>query len=296
MASVCGGTLSLMDAGVPISDPVAGISIGLVKEKDRFILLTDIMGDEDHFGDMDFKVAGTQRGVTGIQLDLKIDGINEEIIRATLDQAREARREILKHILSTIRQPRSSISTFAPRLLTVQINPEKIGLLIGPGGKTIKGIQEATGAKIDIDDDGTVYISHLSAAGAEAAKAKVEALTEEVRVGKVYDGRVTSIKDFGAFIEILPGRDGLCHISELDDKYVDKVESVCKVGDKLQVKVIAIDDQDRVKLSRKALLREQNPNKPPQGNEGPPPRRQGEGPPRRRAEPDHRGHGEGESR
>jgi polyribonucleotide nucleotidyltransferase len=257
MASVCGGTLSLMDAGVPISDPVAGISIGLVKEPDRFTLLTDIMGDEDHFGDMDFKVAGTVRGITGIQLDLKIDGINEEIIRATLEQAREARREILKHIVMTLRFPRPGPSKWAPRLLMIHINPEKIGLLIGPGGKTIKGIQESTGAKIDIEDDGSVFISHMDAAGAEAAKAKVEALTEEVRVGKVYEGRVTSVKDFGAFIEILPGRDGLCHISELDDKYVDKVESVCKVGDKLQVKVIAIDDQDRVKLSRKALLREQ---------------------------------------
>jgi polyribonucleotide nucleotidyltransferase len=305
MASVCGGTLALMDAGVPITDPVAGISIGLVKEKDRFILLTDIVGDEDHFGDMDFKVAGTQRGVTGIQLDLKIDGINEEIIRATLEQARDARREILRSILATIREPRKNISNFAPRLLTIQINPEKIGLLIGPGGKTIKGIQEATGAKIDIDDNGTVYISHMSAAGAEAARAKVEALTEEVRIGKVYDGRVTSIKDFGAFIEILPGRDGLCHISELDDKYVDRVENVCKVGDRLQVKVIAIDDQDRVKLSRKALLREQNP-RPSQGGEGPPPRRQGDDrgrrPPgdsrrfegeHRRGEGEGRGHGEG---
>jgi polyribonucleotide nucleotidyltransferase len=258
MASVCGGTLSLMDAGVPISDPVAGISIGLVKEGDRFTLLTDIMGDEDHFGDMDFKVAGTGRGVTGIQLDLKIDGISEEIIRATLDQAREARHEILKQMLSTLRQPRGGISPFAPRLITIRINPEKIGLVIGPQGKTIKGIQEATGAKIDIEDDGTVFIAHMEAAKAEAAKAKIEALTEEVRVGKVYEGRVTSIKEFGAFIEIIPGRDGLCHISELDDKYVGKVEDVCKVGDVLQVKVIAIDDHDRVKLSRKALLREQN--------------------------------------
>jgi polyribonucleotide nucleotidyltransferase len=272
MASVCGGTLSLMDAGVPISDPVAGISIGLVKEPDRFVLLTDIMGDEDHFGDMDFKVAGTVRGITGIQLDLKIDGINDEIIRATLDQARDARREILKHIVTTLRYPRTEISPRAPRLLVLQINPEKIGLLIGPGGKTIKGIQESTGAKIDIDDDGTVYISHAEGAGAEAAKAKVEALTEEVRIGKVYEGRVTSVKEFGAFIEILPGRDGLCHISELDDKYVDKVESVCKVGDVLQVKVIAIDDQDRVKLSRKALLREQS-GRPAGPDEGRPPSR-----------------------
>ncbi len=269
MASVCGGTLSLMDAGVPITDPVAGISIGLVKEPDRFILLTDIMGDEDHFGDMDFKVAGTGRGITGIQLDLKIDGIDEPIIKATLDQARDARREILKIMLSSgLRQPRERISAHAPRLLTVKINPEKIGLLIGPGGKTIKGIQEATGAKIDIEDDGTVYISHSESAGAEAAKLKVEALTEEVRVGKIYEGRVTSIKDFGAFIEILPGRDGLCHISELDDKYVGKVDDVCKVGDHLQVKVIAIDEHDRVKLSRKVLLREQNK---PAGGETPPP-------------------------
>src|SRR5713101_7824599 len=199
MASVCGGTLSLMDAGVPISDPVAGISIGLVKEKERFVLLTDIMGDEDHFGDMDFKVAGTGRGVTGIQLDLKIDGINAEIIRATLEQAREARRDILRQMLSTLREPRGTISNYAPRLLTTQINPEKIGLLIGPGGKTIKGIQEATGAKIDIQDDGTVYISHHESEGAAAALRKVEALTEEVKVGKVYDGKVTSVKDFGAF-------------------------------------------------------------------------------------------------
>ena len=217
------------------------------------------MGDEDHFGDMDFKVAGTGRGITGIQLDLKIDGINEEIIRATLDQARDARREILKAMLAhPAPAARGHQQLRARGCCTIKINPEKIGLLIGPGGKTIKGIQEATGAKIDIDDDGTVYISHMDAAGAEAAQAKVEALTEEVRVGKVYEGKVTSIKDFGAFIEILPGRDGLCHISELDDKYVGKVEDVCKVGDKLQVKVIAIDDQDRVKLSRKALLREQN--------------------------------------
>jgi polyribonucleotide nucleotidyltransferase len=306
MASVCGGTLSLMDAGVPITNPVAGISIGLVTDGDKFTLLTDIMGDEDHFGDMDFKVAGTGKGITGIQLDLKIDGISEEVIKATLEQAREARREILKAMLSTLRMPRAEPSQLAPRLLQIQINPEKIGLLIGPGGKTIKGIQESTGAKIDINDDGTVQIAHSDAAGAAAAKAKVEALTEEVRVGKVYEGKVTSIKEFGAFIEILPGRDGLCHISELDDKYVGKVDDVCKVGDKLQVKVIAIDDQDRVKLSRKALLREQNPRpageggdrgdrpppretrepREPRGEGGPPRRRDGDGGPPRRREGD----------
>jgi polyribonucleotide nucleotidyltransferase len=282
MASVCGGTLALMDAGVPITNPVAGISIGLVKEGDSFITLTDIMGDEDHYGDMDFKIAGTGRGITGIQLDLKINGINEEIMKATLEQAREARREILKTMLTTLRQPREEISNFAPRLLQIKINPEKIGLLIGPGGKTIKGIQEETGAKINVDDDGTVSISHMDAARAEAAKLRVEALTEEVKIGKIYEGRVTSIKEFGAFIEILPGRDGLCHISELDDKYVERVDAICKVGDRMQVKVIAIDDQDRVKLSRKALMRDQKPGGEESPSQAPPQQRRSDAPPRRR--------------
>ena len=270
MASVCGGTLSLMDAGVPISDPVAGISIGLVKEGDNFILLTDIMGDEDHFGDMDFKVAGTVRGVTGIQLDLKIDGISEEIIRATLEQAREARRDILKHIVLTLRYPRTDPSPHAPRMLTMKINPDKIGLLIGPGGKTIKAIQEGSGAKIDIGEDGTVQISHAVAAGAEDARGRIEALTEEIKIGRVYQGRVTSIKDFGAFVEILPGRDGLCHISELSDKFIDRVDSVVKVGDRIEVKVIAIDEQDRVKLSRKAILKDQQQQAPQRREPNPP--------------------------
>ncbi|HEX4591040.1 MAG TPA: polyribonucleotide nucleotidyltransferase, partial [Gemmataceae bacterium] len=259
MATVCGGTLALMDAGVPIKDPVAGISIGLVKDPDRFTLLTDIIGDEDHFGDMDFKIAGTQRGICGIQLDLKIDGIGSEIIRGTLQQAREARIHILRQMLKAIIQPRGQISEHAPRLLTVKINPEKIGALIGPGGKNIKAIQESTGAKIDIEDDGTVFIAHSDAAGAEEAKMRVEAITQEVQVGKVYEGRVTSIKDFGAFIEILPGKDGLCHISELSDGYVGRVDDVLRMGDTVRVKVISIDDQDRVKLSRKVLLREENP-------------------------------------
>jgi polyribonucleotide nucleotidyltransferase len=296
MASVCGGTLALMDAGVPITNPVAGISIGLVKEPDRFVLLTDIMGDEDHYGDMDFKVAGTQRGITGIQLDLKISGIDAEIIRATLKQARDARIAILKSMLKTIIRPKAEISRFAPRLLTVKISPDKIGLLIGPGGKTIKGIQEETGAKLDIEEDGTVFIAHMDSEGAEAARRRVEALCEEVRVGKVYDGKVSSIKDFGAFIEILPGRDGLCHISELADGYVSKVDDVVKVGDRIQVKVIAIDDQDRVKLSRKALLREQAAaaggpgGAPPLPPSAPPPPREprGEREPRREG-----GRGEG---
>ena len=256
MASVCGATLGLMAAGVPISNPVAGISIGLVKEEDRWVLLTDILGDEDHFGDMDFKIAGTQNGITGIQTDLKISGISEEIIRATLDRSREARKEILRKMLTTIPRPRADISVWAPRLLRTRIDPEKIGLLIGPGGKMIRSIQEATGAVIEVDDDGTVTIACEKMEGAQAALEQVEALTASVEIGKIYNGRVTSVKDFGAFIEILPGKDGLCHISELSDEYVSSVGDVCKVGDRVLVKVISIDDQDRVKLSRRSALRE----------------------------------------
>jgi polyribonucleotide nucleotidyltransferase len=255
MASVCGGTLALMDAGVPIKRPVAGVSVGLVMDKEKFTLLTDIQGDEDHYGDMDFKVAGTQKGVTGIQLDIKLDGIPEPVVRGALEQAREARLTILKTMLHTLPAPRKQISENAPRIVTLKINPELIGKLIGPGGKTIRAIQEGTGAKIDVEDDGTVSIAGLEGAGVEEARRQVEALTMEVKVGAVYDGKVISIKEFGAFIEISPGRDGLCHISELDVGYVGRVEDVVKIGDRVQVKVIAIDDQDRVKLSRKALLK-----------------------------------------
>jgi len=258
MASVCSTTLCLMAAGVPIRQPVAGISIGIVKETDdKYTLLTDIMGDEDHFGDMDFKVAGTQKGVTGIQLDLKIDGISEKIIRETLAQAREARIELLRSMLRAIPRPRAEISEYAPRLLQTKIDPEKIGLLIGPGGKTIRAIQEETGAQIDVSDDGTVTIASADSKAAEAALARIEALTEEIRVGRIYDGTVSSVKDFGAFIEIAPGKDGLCHISELSEGFVKSVGDVCKVGDKLKVKVIAVDEQNRVKLSRKAVLLEE---------------------------------------
>jgi len=256
MASVCGATLGLMAAGVPISNPVAGISVGVVKEDDRWVLLTDIIGDEDHFGDMDFKVAGTQNGVTGIQLDLKIHGINEEIIRAALAQSREARIEILRKMMTTISRPKKEISEYAPRLLRTHIDPEKIGLLIGPGGKMIRSIQETTGASIEVEDDGTVTIACYSADGARVAMDKIEALTASVEIGRIYDGRVTSVKDFGAFVEILPGKDGLCHISELSDGYVSSVSDVCKVGDPMKVKVISIDDQDRVKLSRRVAMKE----------------------------------------
>ena len=256
MATVCGSTLGLMAAGVPISNPVAGISIGLVKEADRWTLLTDIIGDEDHYGDMDFKVAGTQNGITGIQLDLKINGISEEIVAATLTQAREARIEILRKMLTAISRPRSEISAWAPRLLRTHIDPEKIGLLIGPGGKMIRAIQEATGASIEVEDDGTVTVASTGMEGAEEALHRIEALTATVELGRIYTGRVSSIKDFGAFIEILPGKDGLCHISELAEGYVSNVGEICKVGDEMPVKVILIDDQDRVKLSRKAALKE----------------------------------------
>lgn len=256
MASVCGATLGLMAAGVPITNPVAGISVGLVKDGDKWVLLTDIIGDEDHYGDMDFKIAGTQNGITGIQLDLKINGISEEIIRATLAQSREARIEILRNMLSAIPRPRAGVAESAPRLFRTQISPDKIGLLIGPGGKTIRGIQEDTGVTIDVEEDGTVTIAGSDEATAKAGLARVEALTASVQVGRIYDGVVTSVKDFGAFVEILPGRDGLCHISELADGYVASVGDVCKVGDHMKVKVIAVDEQDRVKLSRKVAMRE----------------------------------------
>ncbi len=258
MASVCGATLGLMAAGVPISNPVAGISVGLVKQTEqKWVLLTDIIGDEDHYGDMDFKIAGSHQGITGIQLDLKIDGISPAIIEATLRQSREARLEILRNMLSAIRRPREEISPWAPRLLRTRIDPEKIGLLIGPGGKTIRAIQESSGASIEVEDDGTVTVASHDAEGAMAAMAKIEALTASIQIGRIYEGRVTSVKDFGAFVELVPGKDGLCHVSELSDEYVSSVADVCRVGDIMRVKVIAVDDQDRVKLSRKAVLREQ---------------------------------------
>lgn len=256
MASVCGATLGLMAAGVPITNPVAGISVGLVKEESGWVLLTDILGDEDHFGDMDFKIAGTQNGITGIQLDLKINGISDEIIKATLAQSRDARIEILRRMLTTISRPKADISDWAPRLLRTHIPPDKIGALIGPGGKTIRAIQESTGASLEVEDDGTVTIASADGESAKAALAKVEALTATVQVGRIYYGRVTSVKDFGAFVEIIPGKDGLCHISELADDYVNSVADVCSVGDEMTVKVIAIDEQDRVKLSRKQAMRE----------------------------------------
>jgi polyribonucleotide nucleotidyltransferase len=257
MASVCGGTLALMDAGVPIKHPVAGISIGMVHEGDRCLLLTDILGEEDHFGDMDFKVAGTQVGITGIQVDLKVRGVTQKQIVEALGKARAARLTILKDMLACLAKPRPEISRYAPRLLTLKVDPEKIGKIIGPGGKGIKALEANTGASINIDDDGTVQVSSVDADAAQAAYDAIQQIAEGVKLGKIYDGRVTSIKDFGAFIEVTPGQDGLCHISELSDGYVQKVSDVCKIGDSLRVKVIMIDDTGRVKLSRKQVLLEE---------------------------------------
>ncbi len=257
MATVCGGTLALMDAGVPISAPVAGISIGMVCEDDRCELLTDIIGEEDFHGDMDFKVAGTENGITGIQLDMKAPCIAQDQIVKSLEQARKARLDILSQMKQVLPEPRSELNRYAPRMLMVKIDPEKIGKVIGPGGKTINRIQTDTGASVDIEDDGTVFISSVDAEKAEAARDAVNALTEEVELGKLYTGKVVSVRDFGAFVEVLPGQDGLCHVSELSEGYVKDVSEVCKVGDELTVKVINIDDQGRVKVSRKAAILQQ---------------------------------------
>ncbi len=257
MASTCGGTLAMLDAGVPITSPVAGISIGLVSENGKEVYLTDIQGEEDHFGDMDFKVTGSRKGITAIQLDLKIRGLTIEQIRTTFELARKNRLEIIDMIEAEIPKARAELSPHAPRLLSIKIDPDKIGRLIGPGGKTIRGLEETTGARIEIEEDGTVLISAVGGNKAEAALEEVEKLCAEVKVGQVYSGKVNSIKDFGAFVELIPGQDGLCHISELNDGYVEKVTDVVKVGQTIRVKVLTIDDQGRVKLSRKAAMAEE---------------------------------------
>jgi polyribonucleotide nucleotidyltransferase len=258
MASVCGGTLALMDAGVPIKKPVAGISIGMVSDgKGKYELLTDIIGEEDHFGDMDFKVAGTVNGITGIQLDIKVEGLAHNIMVEALNRAKTARLEILDIMNKTISQPRAELSKYAPKLISIAIDPEFIGKLIGPGGKTIKGIQEETGTTIEIEEDGTVYISCVGGDNHLKAKEIIEGMTQPPQIGKLYPkSKVVAIKDFGAFVEITPGVEGLCHISELSDGYVRNVDEVCKVGDVIPVKLIAIDEQGRIKLSRKAALAE----------------------------------------
>ncbi len=258
MASVCGATLSLMDAGVPIKAPVAGVSIGMVSDGDRKLLLTDILGEEDFTGDMDFKVAGTKNGITGIQMDMKLKaGLDLETVSQALAQAREARIEILAEIAKAIEAPRSELSRYAPRLETVKIDPEKIGKIIGPGGKTINAMQAKYEVSIDVEDDGTVFVAGTNVKGVEEALEEIRGLTEDVKVGTVYTGKVVNIRDFGAFVELTPGQDGLCHVSELAEEYVKNVSDVVKLGDTIKVKVISIDDQGRVKLSRKVVLREE---------------------------------------
>lgn len=258
MASVCGGSLALMDAGVPIARAVAGISIGMVSEENgRHVLLTDIIGEEDHLGDMDFKVAGTTAGITAIQLDIKAEGLAHNVLVEALQQAKAARLDILKVMEQAISAPRSELSQYAPKLVTIEIDPEYIGKIIGPGGKMIKSLQEQTETNIEIEEDGTIYISCVGGDGHLRAKEMIEAMTQPPQIGKVYkDSKVVSAKDFGVFVEFVPGVEGLCHISELSEGYVKHVEEVCKVGDVIPVKLISVDEQGRYKLSRKAALAE----------------------------------------
>jgi len=257
MASVCGGCLALMDAGVPIQNTCAGISVGrFSNDEGKIVRVMDIIGEEDFFGDMDFKVCGTREGITGVQLDLKARGLWFEELEVIFNEALAGRLNIIDQMEGELSGPREEMSEHAPRMISVPIDPEKIGKLIGPGGKTIRSITEQTGAQIDINDDGIVFISSVNMAEAEAAKAAVEAIAAEIKVGSVFEGKVVSTRDFGAFIEIAPGTDGMCHISELADGFVDKVENICKVGDKIKVKVINVDDTGRIKLSVKALIKD----------------------------------------
>ena len=263
MASVCAGVLALMDAGVPLRRPVAGISVGLVTEFEgetlkRYTTLTDIIGSEDHFGDMDFKLCGTTEGVTGFQLDLKLPGITHEIMFEAVAEAKEARAKVLEAMNSILATPRTELSPYAPRIETVRINPDKIGLIIGPGGKTIKGIVAETGAEINIEDDGSIHIYSNNGESLKRAKEIINGMTKEISIGEIYQGTVVSIKEFGAFVEVLPGKDGLVHISELADFRVNKVEDVVKMGDAIWVKCIGVDDKGRVKLSRKDAMKDRD--------------------------------------
>jgi polyribonucleotide nucleotidyltransferase len=251
MATVCSATLSLMDAGVPIKDAVAGIALGLIKEADKAVILTDITGLEDHFGDMDFKVAGTKTGLTAVQLDLKIDGINIELLHKCLLQGREARLFVLDKINAALAGPRQELSSYAPRIEIIKINPEKIGELIGPGGKNVKAIIAATGASVDIKDDGTVLIGSTEAGASEQAIKMIKAIVEDIEVGRIYTAKVKRIMAFGAFCEIAPRKEGLVHVSELANRFVKNVEDEVKLGDEIKVKVIGIDEMGRINLSKK---------------------------------------------
>lgn len=256
-ASICGSTLAMMDAGVPIKAPVAGIAMGLVKSGDDYTVLTDIQGMEDHLGDMDFKVAGTTKGVTALQMDIKIEGLSREILEEALTQAQKGRMQILEHMMQTISEPRTALSQYAPKILTMKINPDKIRDVIGPSGKQINKIIEETGVKIDIEQDGTVFIASPDMEMNQKAKKIIEDIVREVEVGQMYLGKVKRIEKFGAFVEIFQGKDGLVHISELAEERVGKVEDVVSIGDELLVKVTEIDKQGRINLSRKAVLKEQ---------------------------------------
>ena len=262
MASVCGGSLALMDAGVPLKAHVAGIAMGLIKEGNRFAVLTDILGDEDHLGDMDFKVAGTDRGVTALQMDIKIQGITKEIMQVALAQAREGRMHILEKMRASMGEARREVSHFAPRMLTFKINPEKIRDVIGKGGATIRALTEETGCVIDIEDDGNITISSVNAEAAQAAKKRIEDIVAEVEVGKVYEGTVLRLLDFGAIVQVLPGKDGLLHISQIANERVNAVADYLKEGQSVKVKVIETDDKGRIRLSMKALLAEAPPAEP----------------------------------
>ncbi len=253
MATVCGTSLALMDAGVPIRAPVAGVAMGLIKSEDRFAVLTDILGDEDHLGDMDFKVAGTSQGVTALQMDIKIEGINRAIMQAALEQAREGRLHILEVMNGVLSAPRAEMSEWAPRYLTMKINPEKIREVIGRGGAVVRAITEETGTTIDIEDDGFIRIASVNLASAEAAKLRIEEITADVEVGKIYEGKVVKLMDFGAFVSILPGRDGLVHISQISEERVEKVGDRLREGDVIKVRVLEVDRQGRVRLSMKGL-------------------------------------------
>jgi polyribonucleotide nucleotidyltransferase len=254
MATVCGGSLAMMDAGIPIKAPVAGVAMGLIKEGDNIAILSDILGDEDHLGDMDFKVAGTAEGITALQMDIKIGGITREIMHQALHQAREARLHILGKMNEVISQPRKELKETAPKIITLTINPEKIREVIGPGGKTVKHIVAVSGAKVDIEDDGRIHIASPDAAAADLAIKMIQDITQEAEIGKLYKGKVKKIVDFGAFVEILPGTDGLVHISELDKQRVKKVTDILKEGDEVLVKVLDVDRQGKIRLSRKAVL------------------------------------------
>jgi polyribonucleotide nucleotidyltransferase len=253
MASVCGSSLAMMDAGVPLSSPVAGVAMGLIKEGEKFAVLTDIMGDEDHLGDMDFKVAGTEKGVNALQMDIKIDGITSEIMEVALSQAHEARLHILGEMGKAINAPREEMSEHAPRYITIKINPDRIRDVIGKGGATIRTLTEETGASIDIDDSGTVKIASVDRAAGEEARRRIEQLTADVEVGSVYEGKVAKLMDFGAFVTILPGKDGLVHISQICEERVEKVSDKLSEGDTIKVKVLEVDKQGRIRLSMKAV-------------------------------------------